>query len=208
MKKTNQAFPIGLLFILLSAIVVSCTSIPELKIHYKLPPPLYQLEGKKVALAIEDARGTKEFLGREARKQFQIFSENFSFRVSFHEEPGVNIGIYQVSAMMREGFRRRLENEGLKPLFKVSPVEPRLLIVLKEFSLDLSGRNWVAKMSYEAKLIKNGKVLSNQRVSGEAERFGLAVRATAETVTGEVFTDTVNRLDVLGLFKRAQLAVP
>jgi hypothetical protein len=60
-------------------------------------------------------------------------------------------------------------------------------------------------MSYEAKLIKDGTVLAAQIIEGEAERVKVMGRKEADTVTGEIFTDMVNRLDLSRLFQQAQL---
>ncbi|MBW2359037.1 MAG: hypothetical protein JRF21_10240 [Deltaproteobacteria bacterium] len=185
MREVNQACRIRLLILLVFAFTASCASIPELKVSYQLPPASALLKGNEVLLTIKDARSNKEVLGQG---------------VAQHKESEVKAGIYQVPAMMREGFRRRLENAGLKLVLKESRGEPQLLIVLNEFLLDREGRNWVVKMSYEARLVKNGKVLSR-----ENERYGFAGRGAAETVLGEIFTDSVNRLDINKLFQRAGL---
>ena len=156
MKVINQVITRGLIVFLLSAFMFSCASIPELKVHYQLPPRSDELKGKRVVLVIKDARMTKEILGQGAQKEFKNFSGNFSFSLARYNEPGFKIGIFQVPAMIREAFKRRLENLCLKVLFERSPAEPRLLIVLQEFLLDFQGRKWVAKMSYEARLVKDG----------------------------------------------------
>jgi len=205
MREVNQVCRIRLLILLVFAFTASCASIPELKVSYQLPPASALLKGNEVLLTIKDARSNKEVLGQGAKYELLDFSGNFSLSVAQHKESEVKAGIYQVPAMMREGFRRRLENAGLKLVLKESRGEPQLLIVLNEFLLDRAGRNWVVKMSYEARLVKNGKVLSRENISGDGERYGFAGRGAAETVLGEIFTDTVNRLDINKLFQRAGL---
>ena len=80
-----------------------------------------------------------------------------------------------------------------------------MVIALERFLLDLVHRNWTVTMSYEARVIKNGKVLASQMISGEAERLRLVGRGDADKVMGEIFTDLVNRLDVARLFQQARL---
>ena len=80
---------------------------------------------------------------------------------------------------------------------------PSLVIVLKEFSLDLMGREWVAKMSYEAKLTGEKGGVATQFVNGKAERYKVMGRDSADTVMGEIFTDMVNSLNVHRLFEQA-----
>jgi len=104
---------------------------------------------------------------------------------------------------MREAFKIKLENLGVEVLPEKTLGKLELVIVLKGFSLDLEGREWVAKMSYEASLIKGGATLATQLINGRAERYKLFGRDSADTLMGEIFTDMVNALDLPRLFKRA-----
>ena len=202
MGKIKQANIVVLLALLFSALITSCASIPELKVHYQLPPLSDQLKGQKVVLAFEDARRKNEVLGQGAKNQFKGFPGNFSFSVARFDERGFKIGIFQLSAMIMEGFRRRLENLGLEVVFEQSNRDPQLLIILNEFLLDLVNRKWEVKMSYEARLIMEGEVLSTHTISVQGMRYRLVVgRGGANTVLGEAFTDMVNKLDVFRLFQ-------
>ncbi len=205
MKEINQIFSKGLVILLVSGFMISCASIPELMVNYQLPPQSVQLKGKKVFLQIEDARKNKEILIQGARKKLEGFSGNFSLNVADYKEKGFKIGIFQVTDMMKEVFKRRLENLGLRVIFKESRGEPQLLIVLKEFSLDLMGQKWVAKMSYEARLLRSGGFMARQDLNGQAERYELVGREEADVALGEIFTDLINRLDVVRLFQQAGL---
>jgi hypothetical protein len=205
MKNLNQVLAKGLLILLLSISLVSCASIPELKLHYQLPPASDQLKGMQVVLAFEDARDIKQILGPGAKKELKNFSGNISFSVARHKEPGFKIGAFQSSGLIREAFKRRLENLGMGLLTEQSAGTPQLLIILREFTLDLVNRRWVVQMSYEARLVKNGKVLAAQTISGQAERYKLLGRREADTALGEIFTDLINRLDVVRLFQKARL---
>ena len=54
--RINQlAFGLGVAVFALTALL-TCSSIPELKVHYLLPEQSDQLEGKKLVLSIKDAR--------------------------------------------------------------------------------------------------------------------------------------------------------
>jgi len=197
----------GLLVVLLTVFVVSCASIPELKVLYKLPAPSKDLKGKKVFLAVEDVRKTKELFGEGAKQQFRNYIGNISLSVARYNETGFKIGPFPLPAMVKEGFKKRLENAGIEVLSERSHGEPQLLIVINRFILDLVDRTWIAKMSYEAKLMKEGTILAAQIIEGEAERVKVIGRKEADTVTGEIFTDMVNRLNLLRLFRQAKLLV-
>jgi len=205
MRGINQVLVNCLLIILLSVFIGSCASIPELKVLYQLPPTSDQLTGKNVFLVVEDARKTKEILKQGAKQEFGNFVGNISLSVARHNEAGFKIGLFEFTAMVKEGFKRRLGNAGLKVLHERSHGEPQLLIVVNDFMLDLVSRKWKAKMSYEAKLMRDAETLATQIIEGEAERLKLIGRKEADTVTGEIFTDIVNRLDLVRLFRQAGL---
>lgn len=205
MGRVNQGVVKGLGIILLLLLVFSCATIPELKVHYQLPPPSDNLKGKRVYLGFEDARKTSEMFGNAAKQEFGNYTGNISFSVARYNEPGFKIGPFKLTDMVKEGFKRRLENAGLEVVSVKSGDEPQILIVLNEFMIDLVDRKWAAKMAYEARLMKDGKTLSSQIISGEAERLKLVGRREADTVSGEIFTDMINRLDLVRLFQQGNL---
>ncbi len=207
MKEINQASASGLfrgfLTLLVSLLMVSCASIPELQVLYKLPPPSKQLKGRVVALTVDDDRALKTVLGKGAEEEIKGFSGNISLSIADYSEKEFKVGIFNAPDLMREAFKRKLENLGVEVLSEKTLGKLELVIVLKEFSLDLEGREWVAKMSYEARLIKGKATLANQIINGRAERYQLFGRDSADTLMGEIFTDMVNALDLSRLFKQA-----
>lgn len=205
MEMINQAIVRGFIILSLSTVIPACATIPEIKVHYRLPPASDQLKGQTVVLAVEDARTTKEILRPGAQAEIGNFSGHFTFSFTPHGKAGFKMGLLEAPDMVKEGFKRRLENMGAAVSFKQSPGEPKLLIVLNEFLLDLEDRQWIAKTTYEAKLVKDGTILSMQTVSVNAQRFKFFVWGEADTILADVFTDMVNRLDVLRLFQRAGL---
>jgi len=208
MKGINQALTKGFVILMFSAFIISCASIPELSVNYQLPPPSEQLKGKEVVFTFEDTRKERDILALGAKKDLRNFSGNISFSVARHNEPGFKIGVFEFPALMKSAFNRRLETLGLKLVPEQSPGAPELLIVLSEFTLDFVSRKWVVEMNYEASLRKNGKVLSKQTIGGKAERLKLIGLREADSVLGEIFTDLINRLDVVRLFQQGGLLVP
>ncbi len=205
MKRINQAIVKGLPVILIFAFIISCASIPQLKVRYQLPPRSDRLKGKKVVLVVKDARPRTVIVGNGAKEDFKNFPGTISLSIARHNEPDLTIGLYDPSSLIEEGFRKRLENEGMELVSRQNLGEPELLIVLNEFLLDLVDRRWMVTMSYEAKLLKGGKVLATRTVSGQAERFKLIGRDEADRAVGEIFSDMINRLDVLSLFQSSGL---
>lgn len=208
MKRMNGTPPFGVIRGLLALLILlgmaSCAPIiPELQVQYTLPPPADQPKGRAVSLTIEDRRADKSILGKGAREEFKGFSNSVSLSVADAGQKGSSVGIFQVSPLMKEVFTRRLARSGVKVFSRKTTAVPSLVIVLKEFSLDLMGREWVAKMSYEAKLTGEKGGVATQFVNGEAERYKVMGRDSADTVMGEIFTDMVNSLNVHRLFEQA-----
>ena len=183
----------------------ACSSIAYVQLNDRLPAKANVLEGRKVFLAVEDERKTKEFAGRGVKREFDNFSETLSYSVRKGTEPPLKLGLYDAPSLVKEAFRLRIENEGVEivPEKKASQVE--LVFVLQEFSLDLIDRTWKVRLGYEARLVKNGAVLSKQFATGEAERLKIIGTEQADVVVGDLFADVMNRLNVAKLFRDAGL---
>jgi hypothetical protein len=185
--------------------IQACSSIAYVQINDRLPAKVNTLEGKKIFLAVEDGRKTKDFASRGVKGEFDNFSESISYSVKTGSGAPVPMGLYDVPALVKEALRLRLENEGAQILSEKEAGQVGLVIVIQEFSLDLVDRTWKIRLAYEARLVKNGEVLARQSVNGEAERLKLLGTEQADTVVGDLFTDVMNRLNVAKLFRDAGL---
>lgn len=205
MNEKNQVLTRGFLIIVFLAFLLSCAMIPELKVNYELPPKSEMLQGREIFLAIKDSRQKDDILGDGASTELKNFPGNLTLNVTRHGETGFRIGIFQLSPLIEEVFKRRLENEGITLSLNRSQAETELLIVINEFLLDLENRKWIVSMKYEARLIKDGKLLLTRRVSGESERARIFGLREANIVLGDIMTDMVNRLNIKKLFQEAGL---
>lgn len=205
MEEKNRARKpfIGMLFVLMA--VSACTTIPELKVTYQLPSRSEALRGKKVFVGFEDARKSKDLIGKGAQEQYKNFSGNITLFFTRGDEEGFKIGVYHVPALFNEVFKERLEHLGAEVVSESKESEVEMMIVLKDLLLDLTNRDWVVRMDYEARLMKQGELLASQTISGQAERLKVLGRRDADKVMGEIFSDVVNRLDVPRLFQQAGL---
>ena len=205
MEEKNRARRcfIGMLFVLMA--VTSCTTIPELKVTYQLPMRSEVLKGKKVFVGFEDARRSKDLIGKGAQKQYKNFSGNITLFFARGDEEGFKIGVYHVPALFKEVFKERLEHLGAEVVSERKESELEMMIVLKDLLLDLVDRDWIVTMDYEARLMKQGELLASRTISGQAERLKVLGRRDADKVMGEIFSDAVNRLDVPRLFQEAGL---
>ena len=194
---------IGMLFVLMA--VSSCTTIPELKVTYQLPMRSDALKGKKVFVGFEDARKSKDLIGKGAQGPYKNFSGNITLFFARGDDTGFKMGVYHIPALFKEVFKERLEYLGVEVVSDRKESEIEMVIVLKDLLLDLVDRDWVVTMDYEARLMKDGEFLASQTISGQAERLKVLGRRDADKVMGEIFSDVVNRLDVPRLFQQAGL---
>ena len=204
---TSRCF-VGVLFFLVGA--VSCATVPELKINYRLPPKSRALESKRIVVGFEDARASKDLMGRGAKKEYKNFTGNITYSLARDDEPGFRRGAYKVPSLFKDVFQRRLRYLGAEVVSSKEYSDVELRIVLKELLLDLVKedlvkKKWTVAMSYEAQIIQNGEVLASQKISGQGERVKVVGKGDADKVMGEVFEDLVNRLDVPRLFQQARL---
>ena len=195
----KSRYVLGIILIL--SMVASCSGIPILKVNYHMP--LVRPDGireKSVFLVVEDERPTKGFLGPAAASDFERVSSDLSFSLTKDNEDAVTIGIYDPRSLFMEAFKRRLEELGVQ----VAPERQAglivLVIALKEFSLDLIDRKWMAKISYEAKVEKDGRVLYRYDFQGEGERLKLVGTSQADLLMSDIFTDVLNRFDLKKVF--------
>ncbi len=181
----------------------TCATIYVMKVHYQVPWEDEGLKGKKMFFSFTDERADKQFLTQSARKEFRSFSDHFAFSTGHADEPGNRMGLHDLAGMFEEAFPRRLENLGIDVVADKGVSQTGLVVALKSFQLDLDINTWKASLEYEARLVKGGKVLATQNLRGQAERFKWVGRGEADKAVSEIFSDTVNRLDLERLFAMA-----
>lgn len=178
----------------------TCAAIYVMKVHYQVPWEDEGLRGKKLYLSFKDERTDKQFLSKNAEKEFRSFSDNFSFSTGHADQPGHRMGVYDLAGMFEEAFHRRLENLGVDVVEKSGNSRTGLVIALQSFKLDLDLSVWKASIDYEARLVHDGNVIATQDLRGQAERFKWVGRGEADKAVSEIFSDTVNRLDLERLY--------
>jgi len=204
MKKTIHNFLLFSMVTLLGVLVVACATKSYINVIYRLPLSSYDLKGKKVFLEIKDVRSVKTIFSEKAKTKFKNFTGLFMFSLSEGGKKNFIVGAFDLPSLFKEAFSRRLENMGIEVLTEPKKTDPVIEIVMQNFLLDLVDRKWVAEISYEARLIKDNKLLATETISGNAERFKVFSQGDAEKVLGEIFTTVVNRLDFRKLFQQAE----
>jgi len=205
MKKTIHDFSLFSFVILIGIWVAACATKSYINVNYQLPLSSYDLKGKKIFLELKDIRSVKTIFGEKAKTKFKNFTGLFLFSLPKGGKKNFVVGAFDLPSLFKTAFSRRLENMGIEVLTEPEKTEPVIEIDLQNFLLDLADRKWVAEISYEARLVKDNKLIVREAISGNAERLKMLSQSDAEKVLGEIFTDVVNKLDFRKLFQQAEL---
>jgi len=177
----------------------ACATITKLEVTYNTMPQSNILDGKELYFAFIDKRVNKDIIGKGAKRIYKNFSGNINYILLKGEKERFLVGIYDIKTLFNKTFTLHLENMGLKLLPEQKEGIPKLAINLYDFTLDLSGRRWIARIDYEAEFSQEGNVLT-RRFKGQSEKFRISRLKQAHEVMSETFNDTVHKLDVKGLF--------
>lgn len=202
MRPFMQSLKMLSFFYLMGIFVCSCSSTQFLRVHYQLPAKSESLRGAEVSLIFKDMRKNPAIISQSAKKELRDFSGDFTLVVARENENGKLIGVFDLSSMLKEIFKQRLENTGIN-VSEEKDLETQIEFVLKEFILDYADRNWKITMSYQTNLKKESDVVVSESVSGQAERVKVIGNQEADKVVGELITDMVNKIDLQQMFRHA-----
>ncbi len=202
MSSLKRLLFIGIITGLTCVLVFSCGPRPLLKINYKLPEKSETLSGNKIAIELQDQRSDQTSLDKNARHELKNFSGQFSYSVEKEDESRL-IGVYDLSQIMKKTLKRRLESMGAEVVDTPVQTDPVLTIVLKEFFMTFKERVWEMKITYEAQLSRDQKILAREEVAGSGTRVKIVGRKDADKLIGEIYSDVMNQLDFIKLFTRA-----
>jgi hypothetical protein len=188
-------------FLVLSFIglFVACATLPKLDVTYKMLPRSGVMEGKEIYFKVIDKRPAKDIIGPGAKRVFKDFAGNITLIVETGPQQRSTVGLYDVRELFEHAFTRYLENMGLKLTSEPKEGIPRLEISIHDFTLDLPGSRWTARIVYEAAISRDGRTLI-RRYQGEGEKLRISGLTQAHQVMSETFSDTIHRLDVMEMF--------
>jgi hypothetical protein len=159
-------------------------------------------------LKIEEARKTGDIFGPAGASQLGGNIQMVSLLVGPAVDSVTPEGIFDVPGLMREAFKRKFAAGGLNPVTGAADDIPVVVIVVKEFFLDIVKYNWTGRIAYDAELQVDDETKATRSIEGAAKRLNVLGRADADMLIGELFTDCVNRLDLQRLFEVAGMALP
>jgi len=194
-----------LFFLMVGIMMVSCATSSYIPIRYQLPPASEQLKGQTVSLTFKDLRAEKNFLSPGAQKEFKKFSGLFSLYLARTNQPEELVGGFNVETLFKEAVKGRLEGMGVKVAAGPSSGVPVMEIRLKEFFLDYKSLRWFTTVSYQAQLSKDKGNSATETVTISGERMKTIGRGEVEKYLGEIFSESLNKLNVDKLFQQAGL---
>jgi hypothetical protein len=183
--------------------LAGCASTDYLPVRYQLPQPSASLAGKQVALQVVDRRSGVDIFGPTMRQTFRHFTGNFALRVARGEERGTLLGPVDLTGLFRRALTERLAASEVRVVDATSLPAARMTVFLTRFVLDHDQTRWTAQVDYRVELSGADTRRATQNISATEEHLRLPGSRNAEQVLSEVFTATINRLDLVKLFADA-----
>ena len=182
----------AILLILFVALATSfCASKNFLSINYQLPEEPEILREDSVSLVFKDSREDPAIVTKSAKMALKDFSGNFTLIVSQENKNDRLVGAFGLHSMIKQIFKHRLENAGIRVASEGESRETVVEIILKSFKLDFVERRWVINMSYQANLVRQNRFIAGETITGSAERLRVVGNKDAEMIMGELITDMV-----------------
>lgn len=184
------------LVLVLVAGIASCGPKSYMPVYYQLPSERGTAQPRSMNLKVVQEFTSTNIFGPQARENFYDFTGEYALYISEVHTQEIFEGVYSLVELFQNAFTNRLHKAGVVVLKQPDASFPTLEIGISEFVLDRDGNMWKTWLRYEARLIADGKIRATQSVKGNAERAKIMGTKGASTLISEIFTDTVNRLDI------------
>jgi hypothetical protein len=182
--------------------MVACAKPYHFYVKYDFPESSVGLKGQKVTLQVLDGRESKIFLSEKANNEFDMWDGKFAL---YHtpKKPEGEVQTYPLTGLIEAAIKKRLQTMGITVVQGKMDNVPVFQLTLNKLSLDLSDRTWVSDFSYEVKLTLDDQKTGREKVSGQAERTKVMGRGAGEILLGDIFTESINKLNIEKLFTNA-----
>ncbi|RJQ81465.1 MAG: hypothetical protein C4519_08845 [Desulfobacteraceae bacterium] len=194
----------GLTLLSVFLILSACATRNHLIVDYHVPAPSDRISGQTVYLQIKDSRDNPEIFTPAAARQVKGFNNLYNLTLVSAKER-IPLGGRDLQGIFLEAFKKRMEQMGAKIAPSESGSAPVFQIVIKTIQIDLQDRKWIAKAGYEANLFLDHQLVARETVTGEAERVRIVGREGADDTLSDIFSEIINRLDIVKLFQQAKL---
>ena len=194
------------IFFLISlfCLLTACAKPYFLSVGYHLPEEPAQLAGKKISLVVEDRREDKTVLSESAQKEFDLWDGTYALALN-GTPPADPVETFDLQGLFHEAMQKRLEAMQVNVVDAPLDGIPALIITLEKVNIDLKGKTWHSQITYKAQLSRDSSKIARETVSGQAERAKIMGMGGGKKLTGELFTDVINELNIANLFDNAGL---
>jgi hypothetical protein len=182
-----------------------CTGRAYLIVDYTVKPGSQYLKGQSVAIQVEDLRKTKSVMEPRALRAFPDFQNRYGLAWIMPNRQRILAGEHNLPELFEQTFKKRLEGLGVNVVKDMDPSIPIFKVSMNTVRIKLIGVKWYATVSCSAGLVVNERRVAGETVTGNAERVRVIGRKGADIVLSNIFTDVVNRIDVVKLFQQANL---
>jgi hypothetical protein len=182
-----------------------CAGRAYLIVDYTVAPRSQYLKGQSVVIQVEDLRKNKAVMEPRALRAFPDFRNRYGLAWVMPNRQRILVGEHDLSELFKQTFKKRLERLGATVLQDTDPSIPVFKVSMNTVRIKLIGVKWYATVGCTAGLVVNERRVSGETVTGNAERVRVIGRKGADIVLSNIFTDVVNRIDVVKLFQQANL---
>ena len=201
----RRVSPQFLAFMLMISLLAGCAARSYLIVDYRLPTPSKALKHRSVRIHVKDLRATQKVFAPAAAEQFDGFKGRYSLVWIANNNQRTPAGEGDLKNLFRQAFQKRLQEMSVTVEPDSQENVPVFGIVIRQFVIDLKDHKWIANVSYEANLSRDNQLIARETITGQAERLKIIGRKGADAVISEIFTEILNRVDILKLFEQAKL---
>lgn len=203
----QKAYRFGLIIcIALLILLAGCARRHYLMIDYRVPQAMSTpLKGQKVRLAIKDVRKNNNIMSPGAAEIFPEFKDRYGLTLVTLNNQRTWSGVYRLTDLLSRAIKKRLELLGAEVVDHADSTFPLLTVSLKKLNLDQQGVMWYTALTCEAALKSKDGHEAKETVTGKAERARVVGRKGADKLLSQIFSDALNRIDMVKLFKNAKL---
>lgn len=193
--------------IALLMLFVGCTPRTYLIVDYQVPGNFQDLQGQQVRLLVTDSRSDRYILAPAAARQFEGFQDRYSLAWITEDEKRTIAGEYDLQGLLQATFQKRLEALGVTMVEDDQQIAPLFQVDLLSLKIDQDDHKWIVHMSYTASLSRTSisMRIASETIEGRAERTKIIGRKGADKTLSDIFSDVINQLDIVNLFKQAGL---
>jgi uncharacterized lipoprotein YajG len=186
-------------------LTTACGQRNYLIVDYQVPAASQALSGQRVRIEVKDLRENTTTLTPAAAIEFPGFEERYSLSWVNETNLRIAVGEKDLRGLFQESFQKRLTQMGVLVVPPDDDSAPLFQILIQTMQIDLKDRKWTAKVSFESNLFMDNQLVAKETVNGSAERPKILGRKGADDTLSDIFTDIINRLNIIKLFQQAKL---